>query len=130
MVRLAWRVLGPERLILVTDAMAAMGLGPGSYRLGGQTTTVDENGPRTVEGRLAGSVLTMLDAVANLSEWAEIPFADAVPCATSTPATLLGLEDRGRIETRLRADVTVLDQTQRVVLTLVDGQIAYRREAG
>ena len=129
-VRLAWRVLGPERLILVTDAMAAMGLGPGTYLLGGQTTTVDENGPRTAEGRLAGSVLTMLDAVANLSEWAEIPFAEAVPCATSTPAALLGLEDRGRIETRLRADVTVLDQTQRVFLTLVDGQIAYRREAG
>ncbi len=129
-IRLAWKALGGARLTLVTDAMAAMGLGPGSYLLGGRSTTVDESGPRTAEGRLAGSVLTMLQAVANLSNWAEVSFFEALPSATSTPAALLGLGDRGRIETGRRADVTVLDQEHKVALTLVDGQIAYQREEG
>ncbi len=126
-VRLAWRSLGAEHMILVTDAMAAMGLGLGTYMLGGQEVTVGDTGPRTRDGRLAGSVLTMIQAVTNLAQWTDASFGEAVQCATSTPASLLGLDDRGRVEDGLRADLTVLDADLQVVFTMVDGKGAYRR---
>ena len=125
--RLAWQSLGAEHMVLVTDAMAAMGLGPGSYVLGGQEVTVGDTGPRTRDGRLAGSVLTMVQAVSNLVQWTDASFGEAVQCATSTPAFLLGLDDRGRVEDGLRADLTVLDADNQVVFTMVDGEVAYRR---
>jgi N-acetylglucosamine-6-phosphate deacetylase len=126
--QLAWRALGPNRLVLVTDAMAATGLGNGSYLLGGQQVTVDETGPRTGDGRLAGSVLTMAQAVTNLAEWTDAGFDEAVLSATSTPASAIGLTDRGVIRNGARADLTVLDAERRVAMTMVGGEIAFRRE--
>ncbi len=64
---------------------------------------------------------------ANLVRWTGAGFADAVKCATSTPAALLGLGDRGQISTGLRSDLSVLDAEGAVVITMVDGEVAYRR---
>ncbi|MEX2651853.1 MAG: N-acetylglucosamine-6-phosphate deacetylase [Acidimicrobiia bacterium] len=125
--RLAWKLLGPDRLILVSDAMQATGLGPGTYLLGDQEVTVGHDGPRTGQGTLAGSTLTMERAVANLTAWTDATFAQAVRCATLTPATLLRVTDRGVIRTGRRADVTVLDQDLNVVITIASGMLAYDR---
>ena len=125
--RLAWKLLGPDRLILVTDAMQAAGLGPGTYLLGDQEVTVGDDGPRTGQGKLAGSTLTMERAVANLTAWTDASFAQAVRCATLTPATLLRVTDRGVIRTGRRADVTVLDRDLNVVITIASGMLAYDR---
>ncbi|HLF42207.1 MAG TPA: N-acetylglucosamine-6-phosphate deacetylase [Acidimicrobiia bacterium] len=125
--RLAWQLLGPDRLILVTDSMQATGLGPGTYLLGDQEVTVGDDGPRTGQGKLAGSTLTMERAVANLTAWTDASFAQAVRCATLTPATLLSVTDRGVIRTGRRADVTVLDHDLNVVITIVSGMLAYDR---
>ncbi len=62
LVDLVWRLLGPERLNLVTDAMAAMGMSPGQYLLGDYRVTVDETSARLPDGTLAGCVLS-LDAI-------------------------------------------------------------------
>jgi N-acetylglucosamine-6-phosphate deacetylase len=126
-VQLAWRSLGAGRLVLVTDAMAALGLGPGSYLLGEQRVVVDESGPRTLDGRLAGSVLTMAEAVANLTAWTDADLEDAVLCATSTPAALLGLHDRGVLRDGARADLTVLSPDHEVTMTMVAGEILFHR---
>ncbi len=128
-VQLAWQLLGPDRMILVTDAMQAAGLGAGTYRLGDGEVTVGSEGPRTAEGKLAGSTLTMDRAVSNLEAWTDATFAQAVRCATVTPANLLSLTDRGAIRTGRRADLTVLDGHQRVVMTLVSGNVAFQRGA-
>ena len=90
-VSLAWEVLGPERLVLVTDAMAATGLGKGTYRLGDRQVEVGDEGPRSGPGTLAGSTLTMDRAVANLSEWTTATMEQARACAAENPARLLGL---------------------------------------
>jgi N-acetylglucosamine-6-phosphate deacetylase len=127
--QLAWKLLGPDRLILVTDAMQAAGLGAGTYLLGDREVTVGDTGPRTAEGKLAGSTLTMERAVANLMAWTDATFAQAVRCATSTPAALLKVNDRGAIRTGRRADMTVLDQALNVVMTIADGKLAYERGA-
>lgn len=119
--QLAWRLLGPERVVLVTDAMAALGLGPGTYPLGDGPITVGPDGPRTVDGRLAGSVVTLPEAVGNLIEVTGATRGQALGCATAVPAAVLGLADRGSIRPGGRADFSLLDQDFAVVATYVAG---------
>jgi N-acetylglucosamine-6-phosphate deacetylase len=92
-VRLAWDLLGPERFVLVTDAMQATGLGEGIYILGDREVFVGAEGPRIGRAILAGSTLTMDQAVANLQDWTSASADQARACASINPARLLGLED-------------------------------------
>lgn len=118
---IAWQVLGPQRVILVTDAMAALGLGHGTYPLGDGPITVGEDGPRTGDGRLAGSVVTLPEAIRNLTYSTSAGLADALRCATANPADALGLVDHGDFRHGSQADVTLLDEGLNVVATLVAG---------
>lgn len=121
----AWRVLGPRRVILVTDAMAALGLGPGTYALGDGPVTVGAHGPRTEDGRLAGSVVTLPEAVRNLAQSTSATIDQAIGCASHNPATALGLVDRGNLNAGARADITLLDEDLGVVATYVGGDRLY-----
>lgn len=123
-VRMAWRALGPSRCNLVTDAVAA--LGAVGSRLGSDTLDVAGGEVRNAAGVLAGSVLTLDQAVRNLVAFTGCAVPDAVATVTSTPADLLGLTDRGRLAVGARADVTVLDADLRVVATIVGGEVAWR----
>jgi N-acetylglucosamine-6-phosphate deacetylase len=124
---LAWRHLGPERTILVTDAMAAAGLGPGAYHLGNQEVVVGAGGPRIGE-ILAGSTLTMDRALANLGSYAKPGVAEAWAAATSTPAVALDMTERGRLEIGARADLVVLGPDLVVRQTFVGGDLVYDRD--
>jgi N-acetylglucosamine-6-phosphate deacetylase len=124
-VRIAWRALGPPRLLLVTDATAVLGLGPGSRRLGEVDIDVSPAGVRTADGTLAGSDLALDQAVRNLVTFTGCTAVEAVAAVTATPARLLGLADRGALEAGRRADVVVLDATLRVVATFVSGELAH-----
>jgi N-acetylglucosamine-6-phosphate deacetylase len=93
-VRLAWEFLGPERFVLVTDAMQATGLGEGIYILGDREVFVGPEGPRIGRSILAGSTLTMDQAVANLQDWTTATVDQARACASINPARLLGLAGR------------------------------------
>ena len=106
-VRMAARALGPGRLSLVTDAISALGVEAG--RLGSVDVTVGADGVRNADGVLAGSVLTLDQAVRNLIAFTGCDVPAAIATVTSTPADLLGLADRGRLAAGMRADVTVLD---------------------
>jgi N-acetylglucosamine-6-phosphate deacetylase len=123
-VRMAWRGLG-RRLNLVTDAVAALGTGDDG-RLGDVAVTVTAGAVRDAAGVLAGSVLTLDQALRNLVAFTGCSVADAVATVTSTPADLVGLADRGRLVPGARADVTVLDAELRVVETWVGGEVAWR----
>jgi N-acetylglucosamine-6-phosphate deacetylase len=118
---IAWIVLGGERVILVTDAMAALGLGPGTYPLGDGPITVGADGPRTTDGRLAGSVTTLPEAVSRLAWSTSAGLPAALRSATANPAAALGLVDQGDFRHGSRADVTLLDDGLNVVATYVDG---------
>lgn len=124
-VRAAWRALGPQRCLLVTDAIAALGLPPGRHRLGETVVDVGEGGARTTGGTLAGSVLALDQAVRNLLAFTGCSIADAVTTVTATPARLLGLADRGALVPGGRADVTLLDAELRVVATFVGGELVH-----
>ncbi|MET0567026.1 MAG: N-acetylglucosamine-6-phosphate deacetylase [Acidimicrobiia bacterium] len=94
-VRLAWDHLGPDRFILITDAMQATGLGEGIYILGDREVFVGPEGPRIGRAILAGSTLTMDQAVGNLIGWTAATEEEARASASIVPSRLLGL-DTGR----------------------------------
>lgn len=127
-VRLVWQVLGPQRLNLVTDAMAALGMPPGVHRLGDYEVTVDGASARLADGTLAGSILSLDQAVRNLVAFTGCTVGDALATVTTTPARVLGLDhERGRVAPGAVADLVLLTPDLHVWMTLVRGEVAYRR---
>jgi N-acetylglucosamine-6-phosphate deacetylase len=125
-VEMAWRVLGPHRMSLVSDASPALGAPFGRFQLGGFEVIHDETGVRTVDGVLAGSALPLDRAVRNLVEYTGCSLADALATVTTTPADLLGLSDRGRIAVGARADFTIIDDTGNLHRTVIAGETAWK----
>ena len=120
-VRLVWRAAG-GRLALVTDAVAGAGVsGDGSYRLGDVAVEVrDGVVRRDGDGVLAGSVLTMIEAVRNLHALG-VPLEAALDAATAVPARVIGA-DAGRIEIGAPADLVVLSEELEIERVLVGGE--------
>jgi N-acetylglucosamine-6-phosphate deacetylase len=113
-----------RRFCLVTDAIeAAMG-DAGEYELGGRAVQVRDGAVRLPDGTLAGSVVTMDEALRNLVA-SGASLADAVHAASAAPARLLGREDLGALLPGAPAHVAVLDDELRVVRTLVGGSEAF-----
>jgi N-acetylglucosamine-6-phosphate deacetylase len=123
--RLLHRAKGTAGTVLVTDAIEATGLEDGDYRLGHTPIRVTGGRAETPEGSLAGSTLTMDAAVRHAHEWLGVPLADALAMATTTPAAVIGFQDRkGRIAPRCDADLVVLDDALAPVATFVAGRPA------
>jgi N-acetylglucosamine-6-phosphate deacetylase len=110
-----------ERFCLVSDAMAAAGLGDGRYRLGSREVTVEGMTARLADGTLAGSVLTMDKAVRNLIALGAAE-AGALLAATRAPARLLAREGLGVLAPGAPADVVVLDDHLEVRATYAGGR--------
>ncbi|MBP3572310.1 MAG: N-acetylglucosamine-6-phosphate deacetylase [Clostridia bacterium] len=109
MVKLAYRLAG-ERLVLITDSMEATGCADGEYRIAGNPVTVKDGKARTHDGAIAGSTLSMWEAVRNLRDFAGTTLENAIYAATMAPAREIGLEGKiGSIEAGKRADLLVLD---------------------
>ena len=123
--RIVWRAAA-GRVALVTDAIAGAGLGDGTFRLGGIDVVVKEGIARTREGALAGSTLTMDEAVRNLHALG-VPIEDAIGAATAVPAGVLSHASAGRLAPGLPADVVVLDSELEVERVLVGGAVRFAR---
>jgi len=119
-VRLLWSV-GAGRLALVTDAMAAAALGDGTYALGDVEVIVADDVVRREDGVLAGSTLTMPQAVRNLVA-AGAPLESALEAASTVPGRVLGIPHLGRLFPGGPADVVVLDDRIEVVRAIVGGE--------
>src|SRR5688572_32372525 len=117
-----------ERFCLVTDAIEAALLDPGEYELGGRPVRLRDGAVRLPDGTLAGSVLTLDEAVRNLvasgADW-----IDAVHAASSAPARMTGRSDLGRLAPGMPAHLAVLDDELRVLRTLVSGREALSASA-
>lgn len=124
-VRLAVRAKGADRIALVTDAIAGAGMGPGVYGLDGREVVVDETAARLRDGTLAGSVLTLDQAVRNVVGWTGSGVAEACHMASEVPARLLGLPAKGRLAAGFDADLVLLDDALRVAATFVEGRCVY-----
>ncbi|MBE6651909.1 MAG: N-acetylglucosamine-6-phosphate deacetylase [Ruminococcaceae bacterium] len=109
MVKLAYRLAG-RRLTLITDSMEATGCPDGEYSIAGNPVTVKDGKARTHDGAIAGSTLSMWEAVQNLRSFADATLGDAIYAATMAPALEAGLADEvGSIEVNKRADLLLLD---------------------
>jgi N-acetylglucosamine-6-phosphate deacetylase len=121
MVRLWWRAKGPERAILVTDAMSAAGMPDGEYQLGGFAVQVAD-GRAMANGVLAGSVLTLDRALANFVAFTGATVEQGLRLLTANPAAMTGLGDQtGRLAVGLRADLVAVDAAGRLVGSVVGG---------
>jgi N-acetylglucosamine-6-phosphate deacetylase len=107
----------PDQLIFITDAVSASGVGDGSFNLGGQAVTVINGQARlTRTGALAGSTLTMDEAVRRGVISCGLPVERSVAAATINPARLLGLDaTAGSLAPGKRADLLHLDDELRIV---------------
>ncbi len=126
LVDLALRQKTPTHLNAVTDAMAALGMAPGAYRLGDFSVQVDETSARLADGRLAGSILNLRDALVNQMRFTRCALRDALATLTTTPARVLHLEnERGDIAPGYVADLVLLTPDLRVAATMIQGQWAW-----
>ncbi|MFT8355115.1 MAG: N-acetylglucosamine-6-phosphate deacetylase [Gluconobacter japonicus] len=121
--RLASRVMG-DRLLFVTDAMRGTGEPEGPSSLGGQDVLIQDGVVRLPGGSLAGSVLTLDQALRNAVQ-AGKSLPEAAKFVSTNAATYLGLHDRGMISPELLADFTILDENLRVTEVWVDGKRAH-----
>jgi len=122
-VELFLKAKGPDRAVLITDAISATGMPDGRYSLGTFEVEV-KNGRCLVDGKLAGSVLTMDRAVRNVMQFAHWDLQQAVRLATLNPARVAGLADRGRLEAGAEADFVALSPNGEVRSTIIGGQVS------
>ena len=122
-VRLFLRAKGEDKAILITDAISATGMPDGTYSLG--SFEVEVKGNRCeLEGKLAGSVLTLDRAIRNVMDFAGWKLQRAVKLATLNPAKLLGISDqRGMLAPGRRADMVVLTMQGKVAHTIIAGKL-------
>jgi N-acetylglucosamine-6-phosphate deacetylase len=127
MVKLWWRAKGPERAILVTDAMSATGMTDGEYQLGGLAVQV-ANGKATAGGVLAGSVLTLDRALENFMDFTGAPLEVALRLVTVNPAAMTGLgEQAGALAVGQPVNLVAVDTAGKLAGSIVNGQTVFIR---
>lgn len=128
-VKLAYKIIGHDRLILITDSMRAKCLKNGTYDLGGQDVTVQNGKAVLSDGTLAGSILKMGGALKNMISFTGCTLADVIQMGSANPAKQLNIFDRkGSIAVGKDADLVILDKNYDVKMTLCKGLISYDKE--
>jgi N-acetylglucosamine-6-phosphate deacetylase len=120
-VKLFLNAKGKDGSVLITDATAAAGMPDGTYQLGPILVEV-KDGRCTLDGKLAGSVLTMDRAVRNITRFAGWSLQDAVRAATLNPARVVGLKKCGVIAEGAEANLVLMSSAGEVLKTMVRGQ--------
>jgi N-acetylglucosamine-6-phosphate deacetylase len=125
-IRMIARIKAPDELVLVTDALAGLGMPPGRYWLAGREYISDGTCGRLPDGTLSGSLLPLNRAIGRLVDEAGLEPALAVRLATLNAARVVGLAgSRGQIEVGRNADVVVVDDDWEVLATVAGGSLAY-----
>lgn len=129
MLKFILRCKNSARVTLISDSVAPAGLGDGEYRVWNETITVTDGRTSNARGSIAGSVITMLDAVSMMLSL-DVPPEEVARMAATNPARILGLEqDYGSIEEGKRADLVALDEKNNVRLTIVGGRVAFESKS-
>lgn len=131
LLKLVYKIKGADRTALITDSMRAAGMPPGNSILGNLKTglaVIVEDDVAKLPDRtaFAGSVATADRLVRNMISLADVPLIDAVRMMTSTPARILGVQDRkGRLAKGMDADIVVFDENICIDTTIVGGKVVY-----
>ena len=137
MIRLIVKNKGPDRVLLITDAMCAAGEPDGIYSLGGLRVKVEKGkatladvpyDPKAVVSNVAGSVALYPQCFKRYVKASGLPLEEAVKATSYNQCVSLGIPDRGEIAPGKIADLALLDANLDPQMTVVSGQIAWKRE--
>lgn len=129
MLQLVVKVIGADRIILITDSMRAKGLPGGSYTLGDQEVTVIGRTATLKNGTLAGSVLKMDEGLKKIRDLTNLSLHDLMKITSTNAARRLGVEDRkGSLAVGKDADVVLLNESLEVQYTFCRGRMSYANE--
>ena len=121
--RIAYKQKSTDKMLLITDAMMACCMPDGKYALGGQDVYLKEGAARLENGALAGSVLTLDQAISNVYHHCNLPLHEVVKMATYNPAKFCKVEDRkGLIKEGYDADLVLFDKNVQVKRVWIKGQ--------
>ena len=124
--RILAKVKGPERILLITDAVRGAGMPEGEYEFDGRPALIRAGAVRLPDGTLAGSVLTMDKALQNFVRASGEPLAKIWKVSSLTPAQALGVADRkGSLEAGKDADIVLLDMDLKVKATIAEGRLEF-----
>jgi N-acetylglucosamine-6-phosphate deacetylase len=127
--RVLVRTKGADRVAVITDAIAAAGMGDGEFSFDGRPIAVRDGKALLADGTIAGSVSCLDDNVRRLVDECAIPVSSAIAMATRVPARSVGLDNRkGHLSGGYDADLVALDYQRNVRFTMARGRIAYRAE--
>jgi N-acetylglucosamine-6-phosphate deacetylase len=136
LLKLIYKIKGPERIALITDAMRAAGLPPGESILGSlkdgiKVIVEDEVAKMPDRGAFAGSVATFDRLVRNMVTLAGVPLVEDVRMASETPASIMKIGDRkGALEAGKDADIVIFDENIKIETTIVNSKIIYNHAEG
>jgi N-acetylglucosamine-6-phosphate deacetylase len=134
LLKLVYKIKGPSKTALITDAMRAAGMPPGESVLGSLRDglkVIVEDGVAKLPDRssFAGSVATADRLVRTMVQLADVPLVDAVKMITATPAAIMGVSDRkGSLAAGKDADLVIFDDAIRINTTMIKGKVVYRQE--
>ncbi|HAE84746.1 MAG TPA: N-acetylglucosamine-6-phosphate deacetylase [Ktedonobacter sp.] len=120
------KILGPERTIVITDALAAAGISDATFDFAGQTAQVICGAAHLADGTLTGSVLTMDQALRNMLQMTDVSLREAVGMLSLNPAQAVGSAERkGRLQSGYDADLLVFDSALTLQATICRGTVAF-----
>lgn len=122
---LVYKLKGPERMILITDAMKGQCMKQGRYDLGGQPVIVGENDARLENGTLAGSILTQDKAFRHMLNTNGVDILKVSRMLSGNPARLIGENQLGSIQKGHCADLVAMNEAMFLTHTFVDGELVY-----
>jgi N-acetylglucosamine-6-phosphate deacetylase len=127
MIDLVFKLHSVDRIMLITDSIAASHLGDGEYPLGDSVITVKDGAARIPKGNLAGSTLQYQQGFGHVARITKLPLNELVKTTSYNQAASLGLNDRGTIRKGKLGDVVLLNADFEVEMTIVGGQVKYRK---
>jgi len=134
LLKLIYKIKGPDRIALITDSMRSAGMPPGDSILGSKHNglkVIVEDGVAKLPDRssFAGSVATCDRLVRTMINMADVPLLEAVKMASQTPANILGIgKSKGSLITGKDADIVIFDENINVSTTIVQGRVIYSKE--
>lgn len=128
MIRMIARMKGPNRMMLITDAMRASAMPDGDYSLGGLPVVVKDGCARLTTGQVAGSTLRYFNGLKRLVRLTGLPLSEAVRATSLNQAESLKLGKRGKLEPDYIADIVLLDENLDVRMTIVNGTVRWQKQ--
>jgi N-acetylglucosamine-6-phosphate deacetylase len=130
LIKMAYRMKGPEKLCIISDAMRASGMGPGEYEVAGIMALVEEGGGVAIvpdRTAFAGSISTLQQCLQHVIQVVGISVSETLQMATLTPAHIMGIEDKvGQLAAGCYADVLILDRvTLDPLMIMLGGEVVH-----